>query len=106
MNVDQEETEMSAGNSRIGVEVTEVKFPAYVAPKTLFASAHVVATGVDGRRSRGWVHVAKPGDAIEITGCDEYDDVDPGLLEFAVATEREAIIAAIEARAAELKLAA
>jgi len=97
---------MSAANSRIGVEVTDVKFPPSTASKAQYASAHVVVTGVDGRRARGWAHVAKNGAAIEITGCDEYDGVDPGLLEFAVATERDAIIAAVQARAEELKLAA
>jgi len=97
---------MSVGNSRMGVEVTDVKFPGYAASKTLFASAHVVVTGVDGRKVRGWVHVAKRDAAMEITGCDEYDDVDPGLLEFTVATERDAIMAAILARAEELKIAA
>jgi hypothetical protein len=106
VNDDQEENGMSVGNSRIGVAVTEVKFPAGAVSKELFASAHVVVVDVDGRRAQGWVHLVKQGPALAIDSFDEYDDVDPGLLEFAVGTESDAIIAAVQVKIAEEKLAA
>ena len=40
------------------------------------------------------VHVEKRGPAMQISGYDEHDDVDPGLLEFVVATAGDAIMAA------------
>jgi hypothetical protein len=97
---------MSAGNSRIGVEVTDIRFRGNVAIPGWYASAHVVATDVDGRRTQGWVHLAKSGTSIEIDSYEEYDEVDPGLLEFVVATESDAIVAAVRARVAETRRAA
>jgi hypothetical protein len=97
---------MSVGNSRIGVEVTEIKCRGSVSIPGWYASAHVVATGVDGRRSQGWVHLATNGKSITIEGYDEHDDVDPGLLAFVVATESQAIITAVQARVAQARMAA
>ena len=97
---------MSARNSRIEVEVTEIKCRGNVSIPGWYASAHVVATGVDGRRSQGWVHLGTSGKSITIDGYDEHDDVDPGLLAFVVATESQAIITAVQARIAQERKAA
>jgi hypothetical protein len=97
---------MSVGNSRIGVEVTEVRWPGNAATPGWYASAHVVATDVDGLKSQGWVHLAKSGASVMIESHDEYDQVDPGLLAFVVATESQAIIAAVQAKIAESRMAA
>jgi hypothetical protein len=97
---------MSVGNSRIGVEVSEVKCRGNVSIPGWYASARVVATNVDGRKTQGWVHLAKSGPSIRIESYDEYDEVDPGMLGFVVATESEAIIAAVRARIAETRIAA
>ena len=97
---------MSVGNSRIGVAVAEVKFQGNAALPGWYASARVVATGVDGRKAQGWVHLAKSGPSIKIDSFDEYDEADPGLLAFVVATEGDAIVAAVRSKAAETRLAA
>ena len=97
---------MSVGNSRIGVEVTEVKFQRNVTIPGWYASAHVVATDVDGRQAHGWVHLAKSGPSVKIDSCEEYDEVDPGLLAFVVATEGDAIVNAVRAKVAETRIAA
>ena len=97
---------MSAGNSRIGVEVAEVKCRGNVSIPGWYASARVVATGVDGRKTEGWVHLAKSGPSLKIESYDEYDQADPGLLAFVVATESVAIISAVQAKVAESRLAA
>jgi hypothetical protein len=64
-----------------------------------------VATDLDGRKTQGWVHVAKYRTSMSIGSYDEYDDVAPGLLGFVVATESDAIMAAVKARAAEAQVA-
>ena len=97
---------MSIRRSRIELEVREVKFPETTGAKDWFASAHVVATDLDGRKTQGWVHIAKHGTVLSIGSYDEYDDVAPGLLGFVVASESDAIIAAVTARAAEAQIAA
>jgi len=99
---------MSIRRSRIELEIREVKFPETetIGAKNWFASAHVVATDLDGRKTQGWVHVAKFRTSMSIGSYDEYDDVAPGLLGFVVATESDAIIAAVKARAAEAEIAA
>jgi len=97
---------MSVGNSRIGFEITEIRVQGSVTVPGWCASAHVVATDVDGRKARGWVHLAKNGASIKIDSCDEYDETDPGLLAFVVATESGAIVAAVRAKIAETRLAA
>lgn len=97
---------MSIVRRRIGLEISEVKFPETVAGKGWFASAHVVATDTDGRKAQGWVHVVKHGPFMSIGSYDEYDDVVPGLLGYVVATESDAIIDAVKARAAEAQTAA
>jgi len=97
---------MSIKRNRIEVEISEVRFPEIPGTKDWFASAHVVATDLDGRKSQGWVHVAKYRTSISIGSYDEYDDVAPGLLGFVVATESDAIIAAVKARAAEARITA
>lgn len=97
---------MSVGNSRMGVQVTEVKFPGGSSSKDLLVSAHVIALDVDGRKAQGWVHMVQKGASFAFVGFDQYDDLDPGLLEFVVATEADAIIAAVQLKLAELKLAA
>ena len=90
---------MSIKRSRIELEIREVRFPETPGAKDWFASAHVVATDLDGRKTQGWVHVAKHRTSMSIGSYDEYDDVAPGLLGFVVATESDAIIAAVKARA-------
>jgi hypothetical protein len=97
---------MSSKRSRIELEICEVKFPETRAPKDWFASAHVVATDLNGCKTQGWVHIAKHQAFLSIGSYDEYDDVAPGLLGFVVATESDAIIAAVKARAAEAQVAA
>ena len=97
---------MSVENSRVGLEIRDVKLRENAAKSGWFASVHVAATGVDGREAQGWVHVSKQGAILKIEGYDEHDEVDPGLIGYAVATRGDAILAAVEARAAELKLAA
>ena len=97
---------MSVVRSGVEVEIGEVKFRGYGSVKDWFASAHVVATDLDGRKAQGWVHLAKPGSAVKIESFDAYDDFDPELLEFVVATQGDAIIAAVQVRAAETNLAA
>lgn len=97
---------MSVGNSRIGIEVTEVRYRGNIAIPGWYASARLVATDVDGRKAQGWVHFAKNGTSIKIDSYDEYDDVDPGLLAFVVATQSDAIAAAVRAKVAESRLAA
>jgi len=97
---------MSIRRSRVELEIREVRFPQTPGAKDWFASAHVVATDLDGRKTQGWVHVAKHGTFLSIGSYDEYDDVAPGLLGFVVATESDAIIAAVKAQAAEAAVAA
>ena len=97
---------MSIKRSRIELEIREVKFRENPGAKDWFASAHVVATDLDGRKTQGWVHIAKHGIFLSIGSYDEYDDVAPGLLGFVVATESDAIIAAVKARAAEARITA
>ena len=97
---------MSVGNSRIGIEVTEVKCRGNVAMPGWYASAHVVATDVDGSKARGWVHFAKSGPSLRIDSYDEYDAADPGLLAFVVATQSDTLVAAVRAKVAETRLAA
>ena len=97
---------MSVVRNRVEVEIGEVKFRSNGSAKDWYASAYVVATDLDGSRAQGWVHLAKLGSSMKIESFDEYDDVDPELLEFVVATQGEAIIAAVHARAEETKLAA
>ena len=84
----------------------EVKFQGNVTIPGWYASARVVATDVDGRKTQGWVHLAKSGPSIKIDSFDEYDQHDPGLLAFVVATEGDAIVAAVRAKVAETRLAA
>ena len=97
---------MSTRRSRVELEVLEVKFPETTGAKDWFASAHVFATDLNGRRTQGWVHIAKHRTSMSIGSYDEYDDVAPGLLGFVVATENDAIVAAVKARAAEAEMAA
>ena len=101
---------MSIKRSRIELEIREVKFTETfretTGAKAWFASAHIVATDLDGRTTQGWVHIAKHRTSMSIGGCDEYDDVAPGLLGFVVATENDAILAAVKTRAAEAEAAA
>ena len=97
---------MSIMRRRIELEIKDVKFPQTAAAKGWFASAHVVATDMDGRQAQGWVHVVKRGASMNIGSYDEYDDVVPGLLGYVVATESDVIIAAVKARAAEAEMAA
>ena len=97
---------MSSKRSRIELEIRGVKFPELPGAKDWFASAHVVAIDLDGRKTQGWVHIAKHGAFLSIGSYDEYDDVAPGLLGFVVATESDAILAAVKAQAAEAKIAA
>ena len=97
---------MSIMRSRIELEIREVKFPETGGAKDWYASAHVVATDLDGRATQGWVHIAKHGISLSIGSYDEYDDVAPGLLGFVVATESDAILATVKARAAEAQIAA
>jgi len=80
----------------------EVKFRGNGSARDWFASAHVVATDLDGRKAQGWVHVAKCGQSLKIDHFDAYDEVDPELLRFVVATQGEAIVGAVQARAEEL----
>jgi hypothetical protein len=97
---------MSIKRSRIGLEIREVKFPETPGGKDWYASAHVVATDMDGRTAEGWVHIAKHGAFLSIGSYDEYDDVAPGLLGFVVATQSDVIVNAVKARAAEAAVAA
>ena len=97
---------MRSKRSRIELEIREVKFRETPGGKDWYASAHVVATDLDGRKTQGWVHVAKHRTSMSIGSYDEYDDVAPGLLGFVVATESDAIIDAVKARAAEAEIAA
>lgn len=96
---------MSIKHNRVELEIREVKFPDNGGAKGWYASAHVVATDLDGRKTQGWVHIAKHRVFLSIGSYDEYDDVVPGLLGFVVATESDAILAAVKARAAEAHVA-
>jgi len=93
-------------DARVELEIREVKFRENAVKAGWFASAQVVATDVDGRKAQGWVHVSRHGAVTKIDGYDEHDDVNPGLIAYVIATRGEAILEAVEARAAELKLAA
>jgi hypothetical protein len=97
---------MSIQRRRIGLEIDEVKFPETATGKGWFASAHVVATDMDGRKAQGWVHLVKRGTSMRIGTYDEYDDAVPGLLGYVVATESDAIVAAVKARDEEAETAA
>lgn len=97
---------MSIRRSRIELEFREVKFRETTGAKSWFASARVVATDLDGRKTQGWIHIAKYRTSMSIGSYDEYDDFAPGLLGFVVATESDAIISAVKARAAEAQIAA
>jgi hypothetical protein len=97
---------MSVTNNRIGVEVTEVKYPGSGTLKSLVASAHVVAIDVDGRKAQGWIHLVKKGSSFAIDSFDEYDNAVPGLLKFVVATQADAVIDAVRSKIAEEKAAA
>ncbi len=106
IRVEHVEKVKAMSDARVGLEIREVKLRENAAKSGWFASAHVVATGVDGRNARGWVHVSKHGAIMKIDGYDEHDEVDPGLIGYVIATQGDAILAAVEAKAAELKLAA
>ena len=93
-------------SNSVELEIGDVKFRSNGAARDWYASAHVVATDLDGRKAEGWVHVVKNGAALKIENFDEYDDRDPELLGYAIATRGESIIAAIEARAALAAVAA
>lgn len=97
---------MIAKRSRIELEIGEVRLRETPEAKGWFASAHVAATDLDGRKTQGWVHIAKHGPYLSIGSYDEYDDVAPGLLGFVVATESDTIIGAVKARATETAAAA
>ncbi len=97
---------MSVGNSRIGFEIAEIKLQGNVAIPGWYASAGVAAPDGDGRKSQGWVHFAKSGLSIRIDSYEEYDDADPGLLAFVVATQGDALVAAVRAKVAQARLAA
>jgi len=97
---------MSVVRSRVDVEIGEVKFRQNGNAKGWFASAHVVATDLDGSKAQGWVHLVKLGSSVSVESFDEYDDADPELLEFVVATRGDAIVAAVQAQAEGLSLAA
>jgi len=97
---------MGVMRSRVEVEIGEVKFRGNGSAGDWFASAHVVATDLDGRKAQGWVHLAKLGSSMQVEGFDEYDDVDPELIQFVLATQGDAIIAAVQARAQGTRLAA
>ena len=97
---------MSAEQRRVEFEVVEVKLRDIPVARGWFASAHVLATDVDGRKSQGWIHVEKRGPAMQIAGYDAHDDVDPGLLEYVIVTAGAAILAAVQAKAEAVKIAA
>ncbi len=97
---------MSAGDSRVELEISEVRLRENAVKAGWFASVQVVATDVDGRKAQGWVHVSKQGAVLKIDGYDEHDDVNPGLIAYVITTRGDAVLEAVEARAAELKLAA
>ncbi len=97
---------MSAANSRVELEIREVRLRENAVKAGWFASVQIVATDVDGRTAQGWIHVSKQGPVLKIDGYDEHDDVIPGLIGYVIATRGDAILEAVEAKAAELKLAA
>jgi hypothetical protein len=97
---------MGVTRNRVEVEIGKVKFREYGSGQDWYASAQVVATDLDGRKAQGWVHLAGLGSSMKIEGVDSYDDADPELLQFVVASQGEAIIAAVQARADEAELAA
>ena len=106
IRVEHGEKVKAMSDARVGLEIREVKLRENAAKSGWFASVQVVATGVDGRKAQGWVHVSKQGAILKIDGYDEHDEVDPGLIGYAIATQGDVILDAVEARAAELKLAA
>ncbi|OGA44100.1 MAG: hypothetical protein A3G26_11285 [Betaproteobacteria bacterium RIFCSPLOWO2_12_FULL_65_110] len=93
---------MSITRSRIELKIKEVKFRGNGSARDWYASAHVVATDLGGRKAQGWVHVAKCGQSLKIDHFDAYDEVDPELLRFVVATQGEAILGAVRAWAEDL----
>lgn len=106
IRVEHSEKVKAMSDARVGMDIREVKLRENAVKSGWFASVHVVATGVDGRQAQGWVHVSKHGAILKIDGYDEHDEVDPGLIGYVIATQGEAILDAVEAKAAELKLAA
>ena len=97
---------MSVVRKSVGVEVVDIKFGSCNDAGGWFASVHVVATDLNGRKAHGWVHVVKTRRALKIDHFDAYDEVDPELLRFVVATQGETIIEAVRARPLESRLAA
>ena len=93
---------MSIRRNGVEVEVGEVKFRSNGSARDWYASAHIVATDLDGRKAQGWVHLVRLGSSMRIDGVDAYDEVDPELLQFVVATQGDAIIEAVQARAEPL----
>jgi hypothetical protein len=96
---------MSTMCSGVELEIGDVKLRKSGAVGEWFASAHVVAIDTAGRKAEGWVHVVTSGASLKIENFDEYDDTDPELLGFVVATQGDAIIAAVKARVAAVATA-
>ena len=97
---------MNVFRKSVGLEVRDIKFRPEGEGAGWFASAHVVVTDLDGRKANGWVHLVMSRRGLKIDHFEVYDDVDPELLRFAVATQGRTIIDAVEARSSELRLAA
>ncbi|OGA19790.1 MAG: hypothetical protein A3G25_03315 [Betaproteobacteria bacterium RIFCSPLOWO2_12_FULL_63_13] len=97
---------MSVVRKSIEVEVVDIKFGRNDGAVGWFASARIVATDLDGRKAHGWVHLVNTTRGLKIDHVDAYDEVDPELLRFVVATQGDAIIAAVRAQSLESRLAA
>ena len=97
---------MRTMSSGVELEIGDVKFRKDGALDEWFASAHVVAIDTAGRKAEGWVHVVTSGASLKIENFDGYDDTDPELLGFVVATQGDAIIAAVKSRVAAVEIAA
>ena len=97
---------MNASSRRITVEVAQVKSLGDVAVRGWTASAELVVTGVDGRQARGWAHFAKAGGRVKVDSFDAYEEADPGLFAYALATQAEVVLAAVRAKIEQLRLAA
>lgn len=97
---------MSVVRKSVELEIVDIKFGCDDGAAGWFASVRVVATDLDGRKAHGWVHLVKTKRGLRIDHVDAYDEVDPELLRFVVATQGDAIIAAVRARSLESRLAA
>jgi len=97
---------MSIAGKSVELEVRDIKIGSDSGAAGWFASAYVVVTDLDGREAHGWIHLVNGRHGMKIDHFDAYDDVDPELLRFVVATQGEKILAAVRGRSSDVRIAA